>query len=141
MLNLDARLKSFKNWPFDADCSCTPKRMAEAGLYFCGGDNEPDLVRCYFCRKELDGWEPEDDPWKEHESHARGSCAYINLGKKPHELTVTDVLGTLEPEKHKKIVRILSDTYEEEVRGNIKKFKQKLNILKSEATSRKSRRK
>ena len=53
MLNLDARLKSFKNWPFDADCSCTPETMAEAGFYFCGGDNEPDLVRCYFCRKEL----------------------------------------------------------------------------------------
>ena len=25
-------------------------RMAEAGFYACGGDNEPDLARCYFCR-------------------------------------------------------------------------------------------
>ena len=28
---------------------CLP-RMAEAGFYACGGDNEPDLARCYFCR-------------------------------------------------------------------------------------------
>ena len=80
-------------------------RMAEAGFYACGGDNEPDLARCYFCRccqyslawaslakdlstswaiflvlahieglflrKELDGWDPEDDPWAEHVSHAK----------------------------------------------------------------------
>ena len=55
MLNLEARIKTFKNWPFDGDCSCTPEKMAEAGFYFCGGNNEPDLVRCYFCRKELVG--------------------------------------------------------------------------------------
>ena len=42
-------------------------------------------------RKELDGWEPEDDPWAEHISHAKGNCAFINLGKKPCELTVADV--------------------------------------------------
>ena len=88
MLMYDARLKTFRNWPFMSDCSCTPQKMAEAGFYSCGGDNEPDLARCYFCRKELvkivntwshltslyflkDGWEPEDDPWKEHASHAR----------------------------------------------------------------------
>ena len=76
-----------------------------------------------------DGWEPDDDPWKEHESHARGTCAYINLGKKPHELTVVDVLGILEVEKNKKSVRMASDAYEEEVRANLKKFKQKLNKL------------
>ena len=27
-------------------------RMAEAGFYVCGGAQEPDLVRCYFCRCE-----------------------------------------------------------------------------------------
>ena len=40
--------------------------MAAAGFYFCGTDAEPDLVRCYYCRRELDGWEEEDDPWQEH---------------------------------------------------------------------------
>jgi hypothetical protein len=23
----------------------------------------PSCCRCYYCRKELDGWEPNDDPW------------------------------------------------------------------------------
>ena len=72
MVHVNARLQTFKNWPFtDGDSTCTPNKMAEAGFYCCGGENEPDLVRCYFCRKELDGWEPEDDPWTEHASHTR----------------------------------------------------------------------
>lgn len=29
---------------------CPLFRMAEAGFYACGGENEPDLARCYFCR-------------------------------------------------------------------------------------------
>ena len=53
MLDVGARLESFKRvqWPFKDDCFCTPEKMAEAGFYACGGENEPDLVRCYFCRK------------------------------------------------------------------------------------------
>ena len=53
MLNVEARRKTFQNWPFKSDCSCTPLQMAEAGFYACGDNNEPDLARCYFCRKEL----------------------------------------------------------------------------------------
>ena len=102
MLNNSARLATFTLWPFTEDCSCTPERMAAAGFYCCGGENEPDLVRCYFCRKELDEWEPEDDPWKEHAR--RGKCAYVKLGKKPEELTVSDVLGLLEGDKAKMIL-------------------------------------
>ena len=44
-------------------------------------------------------------------------------------MTVVDVLGILEVEKNKKLVRMASDAYEEEVRANLKKFKQKLNKL------------
>ena len=104
MLNTSARLATFTLWPFTEDCSCTPQRMSMAGFYCCGGENEPDLVRCYFCRKELDGWEPEDDPWTEHVSHSKGKCAYVRLGKKPEDMTVSDVLGLLEAEKYKMIL-------------------------------------
>ena len=38
-------------------------QLAEAGFYHCPTDNEPDVVKCYVCLKELDGWAPEDDPW------------------------------------------------------------------------------
>ena len=37
--------------------------MAAAGFYHTPTENEPDLVKCAICAKELDGWEPTDDPW------------------------------------------------------------------------------
>lgn len=37
-------------------------QMADAGFYHCGNDKEPDYVQCFVCQKELDGWEPNDDP-------------------------------------------------------------------------------
>ena len=69
--------------------------MAEAGFYLVGNANEPDLVRCYYCRRELDGWEPTDVPWDEHK---RRNCPYISLGKTPQELTVEDAFN-LEAER------------------------------------------
>ena len=62
-------------------------QMAEAGFYLVGSQSEPDLVRCYYCRRELDGWEPQDIPWDEHK---RRDCPYITLGKLPQDLTVED---------------------------------------------------
>lgn len=41
----------------------THLQLAEAGFYHCPTKEEPDAVRCFFCMKELDGWEPDDDPW------------------------------------------------------------------------------
>lgn len=37
--------------------------MAEAGFIHLPTETCPDGVRCFFCCKELDGWEAEDDPW------------------------------------------------------------------------------
>ncbi len=64
--------------------------MADAGFYFIGTAREPDLVRCYWCRKELDGWEPTDDPMEEH--RRRDQCPFIKLGKPCSKLTVEDML-------------------------------------------------
>ncbi|EAW89513.1 baculoviral IAP repeat containing 5 [Homo sapiens] len=58
----DHRISTFKNWPFLEGCACTPERMAEAGFIHCPTENEPDLAQCFFCFKELEGWEPDDDP-------------------------------------------------------------------------------
>jgi baculoviral IAP repeat-containing protein 5 len=120
MLLVANRMATFKNWPFNEEEGSTcmhPSqvgpfhrldrnrltRMAEAGFYACGGNNDPDLARCYYCRwldlslthrrprKELDGWEPEDEHMAEHVKHARGNCAFVNMGKKSSELTVSDV--------------------------------------------------
>lgn len=37
-------------------------QMADAGFIHCPTENEPDLAQCFFCFKELEGWEPDDDP-------------------------------------------------------------------------------
>lgn len=37
--------------------------MAEAGFFHCPTEKEQDLVQCYVCYKELDGWEANDEPW------------------------------------------------------------------------------
>ena len=51
MLNVEARLATFANWPLKENCVCTPERMAAAGFYSCGGDMESDLVSCFHCHK------------------------------------------------------------------------------------------
>ncbi|CAN0549827.1 unnamed protein product [Rangifer tarandus platyrhynchus] len=58
----DHRVSTFKNWPFLQGCACTPERMAAAGFIHCPTENEPNLAQCFFCFKELEGWEPDDDP-------------------------------------------------------------------------------
>lgn len=52
MLLVANRLATFSNWPFaeEEGATCTPARMAEAGFYACGSEQEPDAARCYFCR-------------------------------------------------------------------------------------------
>lgn len=64
-MNLEKnRVLTFADWPFDGDdCHCTPKNLAAAGFYHIPSEKEPDLVKCFVCLKELEGWEPEDDPW------------------------------------------------------------------------------
>lgn len=37
--------------------------MAAAGFFAIGKNEEPDLVECFICSKQLDGWDPDDDPW------------------------------------------------------------------------------
>ena len=41
---------------------CSPLQMAAAGFVHCPTENEPDLAQCFLCFKELEGWEPDDDP-------------------------------------------------------------------------------
>ncbi|GAB1869135.1 Baculoviral IAP repeat-containing protein 5 [Camponotus japonicus] len=74
------RIKTFNNWPFKASDKCNAKSMAAAGFYVIGDNNEPDLVECFICSKQLDGWEAHDDPWNEHKKH-QSSCPFVKLNK------------------------------------------------------------
>ncbi|XP_004693476.1 PREDICTED: baculoviral IAP repeat-containing protein 5 isoform X2 [Condylura cristata] len=85
------RIATFTNWPFLEDCACTPERMAEAGFVHCPTDNEPDLAQCFFCFKELEGWEPDDDPLQEHRRHS-AHCAFLSVKKQLEELTLSEFL-------------------------------------------------
>ncbi|KAM3859593.1 baculoviral IAP repeat-containing protein 5-like [Diretmus argenteus] len=85
------RLKTFVGWPFNEDCSCTPENMAKAGFIHTPSENSPDTAKCFFCLKELEGWEPEDDPEKEHKAHSP-ACNFIALKKSVEDLTVEEIL-------------------------------------------------
>lgn len=85
---VDERIKTFKKWPFSDTEKCNVQNMAEAGFYsMATGSDDADAAKCFLCGKEMDGWEPSDDPWAEHESHAP-KCAFVQLGKKEDELLV-----------------------------------------------------
>uniref|UniRef100_A0AAY5KU71 Uncharacterized protein n=1 Tax=Esox lucius TaxID=8010 RepID=A0AAY5KU71_ESOLU len=74
-------------------------KMAKAGFIHTPTENSPDIAMCFFCLKELEGWEPEDDPEKEHKSHSP-SCNFICLKKGVTDLTVEDFIK-LQKEKQK----------------------------------------
>eukprot|EP00043_Microstomoeca_roanoka_P013933 m.137087 g.137087 ORF g.137087 m.137087 type:complete len:376 (+) comp15884_c0_seq7:125-1252(+) len=74
------RLASFEgsNWPFTKRRKCRPENLAKAGFVYKGTAEAPDLVQCFLCQKELDGWEAGDDPMKEHEVHSP-RCPFVTL--------------------------------------------------------------
>ncbi|KAM9296767.1 baculoviral IAP repeat-containing protein 5 [Gastrophryne carolinensis] len=88
---LDTRIRTFSNWPFTEGCACTPEKMAEAGFIHCPGGNSPDVAQCFFCLKELEGWEPDDDPMEEHKKHS-SACLFLTLKKRAEELTLSEFL-------------------------------------------------
>ncbi|NWT65691.1 BIRC5 protein, partial [Prunella himalayana] len=85
------RAATFYNWPFTEGCACTPERMAAAGFVHRPSENSPDVAQCFFCLKELEGWEPDDDPLEEHKKHSP-ACGFLSLQKKPADLTVQEFL-------------------------------------------------
>ncbi|XP_064789563.1 baculoviral IAP repeat-containing protein 5a [Oncorhynchus masou masou] len=95
----ETRLNTYVGWPFEEGCACTPENMAKAGFIHTPTENSPDIAKCFFCLKELEGWEPDDDPEKEHKSHSP-SCNFISLKKSVNDLTVEEFLK-LQKEKQK----------------------------------------
>ncbi|NWI93298.1 BIRC5 protein, partial [Pitta sordida] len=88
---VSARAATFQSWPFTEGCACTPERMAAAGFVHCPSENSPDVAQCFFCLKELEGWEPDDDPLEEHKKHSAG-CGFLSLRKEPGNLSVQEFL-------------------------------------------------
>lgn len=68
--------------------------MSEAGFYFSGNERDPDSATCFFCYKQLDNWEENDDPFKEHRKHSP-QCAFIQLNRPESQLLVSENLELL----------------------------------------------
>ncbi|KAF2985519.1 hypothetical protein EK904_009017 [Melospiza melodia maxima] len=64
--------------------------MAAAGFVHCPSENSPDVAQCFYCLKELEGWEPDDDPLEEHKKHS-AACGFLSLQKEPSNLTKKEV--------------------------------------------------
>ncbi|KAM8977563.1 baculoviral IAP repeat-containing protein 5.1-like [Pelodytes ibericus] len=109
MYDYKSRLSTFKDWPFTENCKCTPENMAMAGFVHCPSENEPDVACCFFCLKELEGWEPDDDPRVEHR---KGSvkCSFQLLQNGIDDLTMEAFLR-LEVERIKCFYRVFSTIY------------------------------
>ncbi|CAN9516128.1 unnamed protein product [Ophioblennius macclurei] len=89
MYSQEMREMSFVDWPFRERCNCTPEKMAGAGFVHCPSDSEPDVACCFFCLIELEGWEPDDDPWLEHKKRSP-SCGFLTSKKDLMELSVAE---------------------------------------------------
>ncbi|XP_076061202.1 baculoviral IAP repeat containing deterin [Oratosquilla oratoria] len=105
-------------------------QMAEAGFHFIGNKREPDLVCCYVCFKELDGWEEGDNPWEEHKSHA-SYCPFIKLAKED-ELSVQD---SFELEMHRNKNLLLNKLVNKKVAEFETRAKETRELLLAMATS------
>ncbi|XP_023173829.1 baculoviral IAP repeat-containing protein 5 [Drosophila hydei] len=106
------RVESFKDWPFSSKSTCSISKMAEAGFYWTGTTRENDTATCFVCAKTLDGWEAEDEPWKEHLKHAP-QCEFVKMGCAEKDLTVEQFLN------------IFGTVVKTNISKNIKDFKTK----------------
>ncbi|XP_062979277.1 baculoviral IAP repeat-containing protein 5 [Elgaria multicarinata webbii] len=123
------RVATFSQWPFMSDCSCTPDRMAEAGFIHCPSENAPDVAQCFICFKELEGWEPDDDPMEEHRRHSP-NCAFLLLQKEVSQLTVQEFMKL---SKERTINRIKKQVNEKiiEMEKYIKHIRNEIDVLRS----------
>jgi len=74
MMFHQSRLASFTDWPFPETSKCSANTMAMSGFYKLNPSY--DCVKCFFCEKELEGWEEGDDPFQEHKQHVP-SCPFV----------------------------------------------------------------
>ncbi|KAK3639877.1 hypothetical protein LTR56_012257 [Elasticomyces elasticus] len=77
-----ARTSTFVDWPHEGKRGwrCKVSKMAEAGWCHDPSPEDEDGVTCFYCDVSLDGWEPKDDPWVEHERRTPG-CRFFGLSK------------------------------------------------------------
>lgn len=96
-------------------------QLAEAGFFFIGNENEPDVVQCFLCGKTLDGWEPTDDPWGEHIKHS-SNCQFAQLMSPEGSLTYYQFLD-IKAALLKNIFQKIYDIEKENLNNKINEMK------------------
>uniref|UniRef100_UPI00358F596F baculoviral IAP repeat-containing protein 5-like n=1 Tax=Myxine glutinosa TaxID=7769 RepID=UPI00358F596F len=124
---LSQRLSTFKDWPFLEDCNCTPQKMAEAGFVYQPCESQPDVAVCFFCFKELEGWEPNDNPWEEHQKHSR-SCRFLTNLPSWETLTLEQLIK-LENERMNNLIRKVDSQHTAEFEAKVQEVRIKLQNL------------
>ncbi|KXJ23670.1 baculoviral IAP repeat-containing protein 5 [Exaiptasia diaphana] len=109
------RRATFVDWPFDEDdgSKCTSDKMAEAGFYHSPTDRDPDVARCFVCFKELEGWEPEDDPWQEHKKHSPRCTFLLTKNKNSEDITIEEFLDIEVKRQENRVNKILQNSIKE----------------------------
>uniref|UniRef100_A0A1A9WNN5 Uncharacterized protein n=1 Tax=Glossina brevipalpis TaxID=37001 RepID=A0A1A9WNN5_9MUSC len=119
------RIDSYKNWPFDESSPCSIEKMAEAGFFWSGNDKENDIATCFVCHKNLHGWEPTDDPWKEHAKHAP-QCLFIKYGRKEKDLLLEEffiIFGEVVKSSLKRNLQRIKDKYVTRASADLETFR------------------
>ncbi|XP_053213763.1 baculoviral IAP repeat-containing protein 5-like [Panonychus citri] len=115
------RVKSFTRWPHKS-VSLSKENMAKAGWFKCCVNTNDDAVQCFCCLKQLDGWKPDEDPWKEHLDHSP-DCEFAKIGLEQDKLTLPQFLVIMEKRSINLVEKKFNDEKHEE-----KKLLKKLGI-------------
>ncbi|KAI9736634.1 MAG: hypothetical protein M1834_000838 [Cirrosporium novae-zelandiae] len=78
---IHARKETFRRlWPHDnkRGWACKTEKMVEAGWYYAPTQDSDDFVTCAYCKLSLDGWEPKDDPFEEHQRRSP-DCIFFSF--------------------------------------------------------------
>lgn len=98
--------------------------MAEAGFIFIGDKDAPDAVKCFLCEKTLDGWDPKDNPWTEHQDHST-DCSFAKLRKAEDSLSLQEFLN-IKDELIKKNINKYYDEVKEIAEGTLNDIEKQL---------------
>lgn len=97
LMNVEAaRRLSYWKWPHMDFKQAYPTQMAEAGFYHNPLKEGDDRVLCFACNVCLISWEPEDDPYQEHERHS-ANCKFLTLPMTSTNIPLSATMSNLAP--------------------------------------------
>jgi len=85
--------------------------MGEAGFIFTGSSGYPDSAQCFFCGKQLDGWEEYDNPFEEHYNHAK-DCEFAQMKKSQRQWTLGEHLKLMKAYEMRQIASYIATAKE-----------------------------